>query len=116
MATHPKRRMNCWAILGVAGRRQDKLFYRSHPKDGSAFVSSVTSQNPTYAQWQSDASARYRARMKVNGPTVVALVLWFLFFASHAFAVFKSPYPTKAEWPDQIIVVGEGSVGPSAMT
>jgi len=28
------------------GRRQDELFYRSHPKEGSAFVSSVTSENP----------------------------------------------------------------------
>jgi len=41
--------------------------------------------------------------MKVNGPTVIALVLWFLFFVSHAFAVFKSPYPTKAQPPDSIM-------------
>jgi hypothetical protein len=47
--------------------------------------------------------------MKVNSPTVIALVLWFLFFAAHAFAVFKSPYPTKAERPDQIIIISAGS-------
>ena len=52
--------------------------------------------------------------MKVNSPTVMALVLWFLFFASHAFAVFKSPYPIKAEAPDQIIIISDGSVGPIA--
>jgi hypothetical protein len=28
------------------GRRHDKLFSRNHPKEGSAFVPSVTSQNP----------------------------------------------------------------------
>ena len=54
--------------------------------------------------------------MKVNNPTVIALVLWFLFFASHAFAVFKSPYPTKAEGPDQIIIISDSSVGPIAGT
>jgi len=27
--------------------RYDKLFHQSHPKEGSVFVSSVTSQNPT---------------------------------------------------------------------
>jgi hypothetical protein len=54
--------------------------------------------------------------MKVNKPTVIALVLWLLFFASHAFAVFKSPYPTKAERPDQIINISDGSVGPIAGT
>jgi hypothetical protein len=32
-----------------------------------------------------------------------------LFFAAHAFAVFKSPYPTKAERPDQIIILSAGS-------
>jgi hypothetical protein len=48
--------------------------------------------------------------MKVIDPTVIALVLWFLFFASHAFAVFKSPYPTKAKAPDQIIVISDRSV------
>jgi hypothetical protein len=52
--------------------------------------------------------------MKVNNPTVIALVLWFLFFASHAFAVFKPPYPTKAGPPDQIIIISDGSVGPIA--
>ena len=48
--------------------------------------------------------------MKVISPTVIALVLWFLFFASHAFAVFKSPYPTKAKAPDQIIVISDSSI------
>jgi hypothetical protein len=85
------------------GRRQHKLFYRSHPKEGSGFVSSVTSQNLRYAQWQSNAGARYRHGMKVISPTVIALVLWLLFFASHAFAVLKSPYPIKAQPPDSII-------------
>jgi hypothetical protein len=47
--------------------------------------------------------------MKANSPTVIALVLWFLFFAAHAFAVFKPPYPTKAERPDQIIIISAGS-------
>jgi len=54
--------------------------------------------------------------MKVISPTVIALVLWFLFFASHAFAVFKSPYPTKAEPPDSIIIISAASVGPIAGT
>jgi hypothetical protein len=54
--------------------------------------------------------------VKVNSPTVIALVLWFLFFASHAFAVFKAPYPTRAEPPEQIIIIGDGNVGPIAGT
>jgi hypothetical protein len=54
--------------------------------------------------------------MKVNSPTVIALVLWFLFFASHAFAVLKPPYPTKAGAPDQIIIISDVSVGPIAGT
>ena len=49
--------------------------------------------------------------MKAISPTVVALVLWFLFWASHAFAVVKPPYPRKAEAPDQIIVIS-GGIGP----
>ena len=51
--------------------------------------------------------------MKVNNPTAIALVLWFLFFASHAFAVFKSPYPTKTKAPDQNIMISSsiGSIG-----
>ena len=52
--------------------------------------------------------------MKVIRPTVIALMLWFLFFASQAFAVFKSPYPTKAEAPDHTLIIGDGSVGPIA--
>jgi hypothetical protein len=53
--------------------------------------------------------------MKANKPAIIALVLWLLFFASHAFAVFKPPYPLKAYPPDQTIVVtggyGEDAVG-----
>ena len=54
--------------------------------------------------------------MKVNGPTIIALVLWLLFFVSHAFAVFKPPYPTKAEHPDPIFIISDSSVGPVAGT
>ena len=46
--------------------------------------------------------------MKVNSPAVIALVLWFLFFAAHAFAGFKSPYPTNAERPDPVIIISSG--------
>jgi hypothetical protein len=46
--------------------------------------------------------------MKANKPAVIALVLWLLFVASNAFAVFKSPYPPKAYPPDQTIVVAGG--------
>ena len=46
--------------------------------------------------------------MKRNGPAIIALVLWLLFVASNAFAVFKSPYPPKPYPPDQNIVVGVG--------
>jgi hypothetical protein len=52
--------------------------------------------------------------VKLNSPTVIALVLWLLFFAAKAFAVFKPPYPQKAEPPDHIIVISDGSVGPIA--
>ncbi len=38
----------------------------------------------------------------------MALVLWLLFVASNAFAVFKSPYPPKPYPPDQTIVVRVG--------
>jgi hypothetical protein len=54
--------------------------------------------------------------MRVISPTVIALVLWLLFFASHAFAVFKPPFPIKAEAPDQIIIISDSSVGPIAGT
>jgi hypothetical protein len=50
--------------------------------------------------------------MKVKSPTVIALVLWFLFFISHAFAMFRSPYPTKVEAPDQTIIISDSSAGP----
>ena len=46
--------------------------------------------------------------MKVNSPTVIALVLWFLFFAAHAFAVFKSPYPTNGKRLDPVIIARAG--------
>ena len=46
--------------------------------------------------------------MKRNGAVIIALVLWLLFVASNAFALFKSPYPPKAYPPDQTIVVGVG--------
>jgi hypothetical protein len=46
--------------------------------------------------------------MKTNEPAIIALVLWLLFVASNAFAVFKSPYPTKAYPPDQTLVVEVG--------
>jgi hypothetical protein len=32
-----------------------------------------------------------------------------LFFVAYVFAVFKSPYPTKTERPDQIIIISAGS-------
>jgi len=46
--------------------------------------------------------------MKRNWAAIIALVLWLLFVASNAFAVFKSPYPPKPYPPDQSIVVGVG--------
>jgi hypothetical protein len=44
--------------------------------------------------------------MKRNGAAIIALVLWLLFVASNAFAVFKSPYPPKSYPQDQTVVVG----------
>jgi hypothetical protein len=44
--------------------------------------------------------------MKRNGAAIIALVLWLLFVASNAFAVFNSPYPPNPYPPDQTIVVG----------
>jgi len=46
--------------------------------------------------------------MKRNGAAIIALVLWLLFVASNAFAVFKSPYPPKSYPPDQTVVVEVG--------
>ena len=46
--------------------------------------------------------------MKRNWAAIIALVLWLLFVASNAFAVFKSPYPPRSYPPDQTIVVGVG--------
>jgi len=46
--------------------------------------------------------------MKRNWAAIIALVLWLLFVASNAFAVFKSPYPPKPYPPDQTIVVRVG--------
>ena len=48
--------------------------------------------------------------MKTSKPAIIAFVLWVLFFASHAFAVSKSPYPQKAYPPDQTTVVIDQSV------
>jgi len=50
--------------------------------------------------------------MKAKSPLVIALALWFLYFATNAFAVFKSPYPQKADPPD----FSEGCVDSSACT
>jgi hypothetical protein len=50
--------------------------------------------------------------MKANTPLVIALVLWLLVWATNAFAVLRSPYPRKAEAPDQIVIVTDGHVGP----
>jgi hypothetical protein len=46
--------------------------------------------------------------MKRNGAAIIALLLWLLFVASNAFAVFNSPYPPKPHPPDQTVVVGVG--------
>jgi hypothetical protein len=54
--------------------------------------------------------------MKTNGSVVVALVLWFLVWATNAFALLKSPYPPKADPPSQIVIVTDGHVGPIAGT
>jgi len=55
--------------------------------------------------------------MKVNKPVIIAFVLWLLFVASNAFAVFKPPYPLKAYPPDRIVFVTGGyeedAVGPA---
>jgi hypothetical protein len=45
--------------------------------------------------------------MKTNSSVAVALILWFLFFASNVFAVLRSPYPSKPSQPDRIILIGE---------
>ena len=50
--------------------------------------------------------------MKGISPTVVALVLWVLFWVTNAFAVVKPPYPQKALPPDQMIVISDGGIGP----
>jgi hypothetical protein len=50
--------------------------------------------------------------MKAISPTVIALVLWLLFWVTNAFALVKPPYPQKALPPDQIIVISDGRVGP----
>jgi len=46
--------------------------------------------------------------MKTSKPAIIAFVLCLLFFVSHAFAVFKSPYPPKAYPPDQTTIVTSG--------
>ena len=47
--------------------------------------------------------------MKAKIPTAIALVLWFLYVVSNAFAVHKSPYPQKAVPSNHIIVISDGS-------
>jgi uncharacterized membrane protein YcaP (DUF421 family) len=54
--------------------------------------------------------------MKANNPATIAIVLWLLFCAVNAFAVFKSPYPRKTAPPDEIVVINKGSVDLSAST
>jgi hypothetical protein len=54
--------------------------------------------------------------MKAKSPVAVALVLWFLYFATNAFAVLKSAYPHKAYPPGQIVIVTDDRVGPIAGT
>jgi hypothetical protein len=46
--------------------------------------------------------------MKTNNSVVVALILWFLFFASNVFAVLRSPYPPKTDPPGHIIIIVDG--------
>jgi hypothetical protein len=48
--------------------------------------------------------------MKTSKPAIIALLLWLLFVASNAFAMFKPPYPPKPYPPDQtnVIVIGQG--------
>jgi hypothetical protein len=48
--------------------------------------------------------------MKAISPTVIALVLWLLFWVTNAFALIK-PYPRKAQRPDEIIVISDGRAG-----
>ena len=43
---------------------------------------------------------------------VIALVLWFLFWVTNAFAMVKPPYPPKGDPPGQIVIVTDGHVGP----
>jgi hypothetical protein len=50
--------------------------------------------------------------MKTISPIIIALVLWLLFWATNAFAMLKSPYPQKAQAPDQITLTSNGGVGP----
>jgi hypothetical protein len=52
----------------------------------------------------------YGLSMKTSKPAIIAFVLWLLFFVSHAFAVFKPPYPQKAYPPDQKTVAIDQSV------
>jgi hypothetical protein len=48
--------------------------------------------------------------MKAKSPVVIALVLWFLYWATNAFAGLKSPYPQKADPPGQIIAISDSGV------
>jgi hypothetical protein len=44
--------------------------------------------------------------MKTNSSLVMA-VIFLSIFASNAFAVLRSPYPSKPYPPDRIIIIGE---------
>jgi hypothetical protein len=46
-------------------------------------------------------------KTKTNNSVAVALVLWFLFCATNAFAVLKSPYPQKPQIPDQTTIAAD---------
>jgi hypothetical protein len=54
--------------------------------------------------------------MRPNGSVIIALALWLLFWVTNAFAVLKSPYPPKAQPPEQIVSVTDANVGPVAGT
>jgi hypothetical protein len=49
--------------------------------------------------------------MKTSKPAIIALLLWLLFVASNAFAVFKPPYPLRVYPPDQTTVNASGLGG-----
>jgi hypothetical protein len=76
-------------------RGSDNSFWRGRPKSNARASAGK-------------ARSAYLLNMKTNEPAIIALVLWLLFVASNAFAVFRSPYPLKSYPPDQTIVIGVG--------